>query len=157
MLCWWGPTSPKQLSRAPHLFSFGITWFFYMCMHWQDMGACWLHCRGPTHYASIFNSGFGSVLTLTSRSGEEPRLQTTNVWAWSAAHTSGKALWGWISLVLNHKCCAHVRLYKLVMPEREVVVCSADEGQQARNMVFLHAYYVISMMTTCIFLYYYFL
>ena len=25
MLCWWGPTSPKQLSRAVHLFSLGIT------------------------------------------------------------------------------------------------------------------------------------
>ena len=36
-------------------------------------------------------------------------------------------------LVQNHKCCAQVSLYKLVMPEREVVVCSADEGQQARN------------------------
>ena len=44
-----------------------------------------------------------------------------------------KALWGWISLVQNHKCCVPLGLYKLVMPEREVAVCSADEGQQARN------------------------
>ena len=43
------------------------------------------------------------------------------------------ALWGWISLVQNHKCCAHGSLYKFVMTEREVVVRSADEGQQARN------------------------
>ena len=36
VLCWWGPTSPKQLSRAPHLFSVGITWYFlhvlYVCL-----------------------------------------------------------------------------------------------------------------------------
>ena len=44
-----------------------------------------------------------------------------------------KALWGWISLVQNHKCCAQLCLYKLVMPEREVGVCFADEGQQTRN------------------------
>ena len=50
---------------------------------------------------------------VDSRSGEEPRLQTTNVWAWSAAHTSGKASWGWISLVQNHKCCAQLSIYKL--------------------------------------------
>ena len=36
---------------------------------------------------------FGSVLALTSSSGEGPRLQTTKFWAW-AAPTSGKALWG---------------------------------------------------------------
>ena len=35
--------------------------------------------------------------------------------------------------VYNHKCCAQLSRYKLVVPEREVVVCSADEGQQARN------------------------
>ena len=79
-------------------------------------------------------------LTLTSRSGEEPRLQTANVCAWSAAHTSGKALWGWISLVQNQ---AHVSLYKLVMPEREVVVCSADEGQQARSCPELRIFYLL--------------
>ena len=37
-------------------------------------------CRGPIRYARILSSGFGSVLALTSRSGEGPRLQTTNVW-----------------------------------------------------------------------------
>ena len=30
MLWWWGPTSPKQRSRAPHLFSLGITWSIYI-------------------------------------------------------------------------------------------------------------------------------
>ena len=35
--------------------------------------------------------------------------------------------------IYMHKCCAQLCLYKLVMPEREVVVCFADEGQQARN------------------------
>ena len=26
----------------------GWSWcILFMCMHWQDMGACWLHCRGP--------------------------------------------------------------------------------------------------------------
>ena len=30
-----------------------------------------------------------------------------------------------------HKCCAHVSLYKLVVPESEVVVCSADEGRNS--------------------------
>ena len=74
------------------------------------MGACWLHCCGPIHHARILSSGFGSVLTLTSRSGEGPRLQTTNVWAW-AEPTSGKALWGWISLVQNHKRCTPGSLY----------------------------------------------
>ena len=36
--------------------------YCYMCMRWQDMGAFWLHCRGPIHFVSILNSGFGSVL-----------------------------------------------------------------------------------------------
>ena len=42
-------------------------------------------------------------------------------------HTSGKALW----MGQNHKCCAPGN--NLVMPEREVMVCSSDESQQARN------------------------
>ena len=32
-----------------------------------------------------------------------------------------------------YTCCAPLCLYKLVMPEREVAVCSADEGQRGRN------------------------
>ena len=31
MLCWWGPTSPKQLSIAQHLFSLGIKMVFSTC------------------------------------------------------------------------------------------------------------------------------
>ena len=34
---------------------------------------------------------------------------------------------------IQYKCCAPGSLYKLVMPEREVAICSADEGQHARN------------------------
>ena len=72
---------------------------------------------------NVLNSGFGSQrlvgMNLISSEPQAPRLS--------------KALWGWISLVQNHKCCAQLCLYKLVMPEREVGVCFADEGQQTRN------------------------
>ena len=47
MLYWWGPTSPKQLSRALHLFSLGITWsnnFMYFWKQWLCIWVCW--CRG---------------------------------------------------------------------------------------------------------------
>ena len=37
------------------------------------------------------------------------------------------------SCVCSNSCMCPGSLYKLVMPEREVAVCSADEGQQARN------------------------
>ena len=37
---------------------------FIMWMHWQGMGACWLHCRGPTHHVSLWNAGFGSCSGL---------------------------------------------------------------------------------------------
>ena len=56
----------------------------------------------------------------------------------------------------NHKCCTHLSLYKLVMPEREVAVCSADEGQQARNscpelhIFFLLASHGILFMCVCV-------
>ena len=119
---------------------------FDMCMYWQDIGACWLHCCGPIHYASILNSGSGSVLTLTSRSWEGPRLQTTNVWAWSAvSQNPNSKYWHspaskqWQSLVVMNLISSKPQVlrswqpYKLLMPEREVVVCSADEGQQAWN------------------------
>ena len=33
--------------------------------------------------------------------------------------------------VQNHKCCAQLCLYKLVMPEREVAVCFADEARNS--------------------------
>ena len=39
MLCWWGPTSPKQLSRALHLFSLGITWYF-LHVFWGSTAIC---------------------------------------------------------------------------------------------------------------------
>ena len=35
-----------------------------MWMRWQGMGACWLHCRGPTHHVSLWNAGFGSCSGL---------------------------------------------------------------------------------------------
>ena len=68
---------------------------------------------------------------------------TVHIWLWISTYIltkchqhsefgfwlcTGNALWGWMSLVHNHKCCAQLCLYKLVMPEREVVVCFADEG-----------------------------
>ena len=100
------------------------------------------HLTSPVHV--FLNSGFGSVLAKPcgdeSHSSEPQALRLS------------KALWGWISLVQNHKrcawakpcgdestlvqnhkCCAQLCLYKLVVPEREVAVCFADEGQQAIN------------------------
>ena len=77
-----------------HIFFIGITWFFSTCV---CSGRIWVLAGfiavAQSTMPAFFNSGFGSVLTLINRSGEGPRLQTRNVWAWSAAHTSGKVLW----------------------------------------------------------------
>ena len=71
-------------------------------------------------YTSILSSC--SLYLLHGHSFIPAVLSFVNTWSLYA-----------ISLVQNHKCCPQLCLYKLVVPEREVVVCSADEGQQARN------------------------
>ena len=60
--------------------------YCYMCMRCQDMGACWLPCRGPIHYVSMLNSGFGSCwkrLVGMNLISSEPQVLRLS-----------KALWG---------------------------------------------------------------
>ena len=113
-----------------HIFFIGITWFFLhvyalagyecllaslprlnpLCQHFliRVLARCW-----------PWSTGVGRGL------GSKPGMSGHGQQHIPVAKSCG--------LVQNHKCCAQVSLYKLVMPEREVVVCSADEGQQARN------------------------
>ena len=51
------------------------------------------YCTAPFIFCIITSTCQIVSGSLTSMCGEGPRLQTTNVWAWSAAHTSAKALW----------------------------------------------------------------
>ena len=44
----------------------------FMWMHWQDMGAYWLHCRSPIRYARILSSEFWL--------GTGAKAQNHNVW-----------------------------------------------------------------------------
>ena len=50
------PETAVQSSTS--FFSLGV---FFMCMHWQDIGACWLHCCGPIR-CQYFEFGFWLVL-----------------------------------------------------------------------------------------------
>ena len=114
------PQTAVQSSAS--FFSWHQMVYCYMCMRWQDMGAWWLHCRGmPTFWIRVLARYWQHLVGMNLISSEPQALRLR------------KALWGWISLVQIHKCCAQLCLYKLVMPEGEVAVCFADEGQQARN------------------------
>ena len=101
--------------------------FFLLASHGHVYALAGYGClRGFIALCQDFELGFGSVLTLTSRSGEgPPRISGHGQNLPAVAKPCGDES-------QNHKCCAPGSLYKLVMPEREVAVCSAVPKQLSR-------------------------